>query len=778
MAANRRYLFLALTLLGCGSSIKEAALKVTVTRGPDATSKCIQVVVRTPAGAETRSTPIDFDGKQSAVIGVVQGAFPSTVTLYAVGYSDTACMTVAAPVERADETSGAFTKGKVVDVALTLTVRPMAKDDDNDGYISAMTGGDDCNDMDPAVHPGAVEICNNHQDDDCANGADCADPTCDLKECGPVTGAECVSHACAEAVCDDGIDNNDDGLLDCADPGCAGKACKNGGTCTALSCQHTGSEKGLCDDGIDNDGDGKIDCLDSDCLAETCTLGNKCITGMTCDATMSCSGGTSVTCSHPPNGCFGFAGSCNPADGGCTYPPNVGAACDDSNLCTGPDQCSDAGVCGGAPAACPSPNPCLRSSGCSAQTGCEFVAAPGHACDDSNPCTGNDTCLADAGCVGTLSPCAAPDCQMNVSCTLDGGCVFAPLDAGTNCDAGVCNSGGTCIAAFPYPPSNFTESQVPTPLGPVTLDCGITTVNTALSDGGVGFDNWCGGAPAWTVVPQPSGPDAVLISADGFTLAADGGLQVNGTRPLIIASLKGIDVVGKLRTTAGAQACTGTGAGGAVNADKGAGGGGFGTAGKNGGDTGSAGGAAIATNLVPLRGGCPGGGKGGIGGVGGGAIQLSAALNLNVTGIISAPGKLGSGGGAGDGAAAGGSGGAVLLEGLTVLIGPAAILATNGGSGGQGGGNLFGGDDGKDGSDDATPASGGDNVLIVGGAGGDGAAGTTDATAGHDGSAGGNGGGGGGGFGRIQLNTATTCSLGGGVLGGVVGSNQADAGCM
>src|SRR5258708_2500025 len=99
MAANRKYvlLLLALTLLGCGSSVKEAALKVTVTRGTGAMSKCIQVVVRTPSGAETRSTPVDFAGKDSAVVGVAQGAFPSPVTLYAVGYSDSACMTIAAP---------------------------------------------------------------------------------------------------------------------------------------------------------------------------------------------------------------------------------------------------------------------------------------------------------------------------------------------------------------------------------------------------------------------------------------------------------------------------------------------------------------------------------------------------------------------------------------------------------------------------------------------------------------------------------------------------------
>ena len=45
------------------------------------------------------------------------------------------------------------------------------EDADGDGFVSLATGGTDCDDQDPAVHPGATELCNG-VDDNCESGID------------------------------------------------------------------------------------------------------------------------------------------------------------------------------------------------------------------------------------------------------------------------------------------------------------------------------------------------------------------------------------------------------------------------------------------------------------------------------------------------------------------------------------------------------------------------------------------------------------------------------
>jgi hypothetical protein len=49
-------------------------------------------------------------------------------------------------------------------------------DRDGDGYLDAARGGDDCDDLDPQVHPGATETCDVPGDEDCNGLADAADP--------------------------------------------------------------------------------------------------------------------------------------------------------------------------------------------------------------------------------------------------------------------------------------------------------------------------------------------------------------------------------------------------------------------------------------------------------------------------------------------------------------------------------------------------------------------------------------------------------------------------
>ena len=49
---------------------------------------------------------------------------------------------------------------------------------DGDGYLDEAYGGADCDDTDPAVNPGAPEVCDNGVDDDCDGLADGLDPDC------------------------------------------------------------------------------------------------------------------------------------------------------------------------------------------------------------------------------------------------------------------------------------------------------------------------------------------------------------------------------------------------------------------------------------------------------------------------------------------------------------------------------------------------------------------------------------------------------------------------
>jgi hypothetical protein len=147
-------------------------------------------------------------------------------------------------------------------------------DADGDGYPDRACGGTDCLDTNPAVHPGATEICD-HQDDDCngvlpANEQD-ADGDGFMACAGDCLDNNAAIHPGAPELCD-GIDIDCDVLtLDCIGDPRYGLPCDGPDTdlclegvwiCAGASgmvcTDTTGNNIEICD-GVDNDCNGVVD---------------------------------------------------------------------------------------------------------------------------------------------------------------------------------------------------------------------------------------------------------------------------------------------------------------------------------------------------------------------------------------------------------------------------------------------------------------------------------------------------------------------------------------
>ncbi len=339
--------------------------------------------------------------------------------------------------------------------------------------------------------------------------------------------------------------------------------------------------------------------------------------------------------------------------------------------------------------------------------------------------------------------------------------------------------------AWTQDPAHFDPCKIPDPVGALVLDMAGTYI----------YDTTAGTLerPDSTLVDHAAEPlandiqESWLASVDRLEIQDGVTLRVVGDRPLVIASKgdilvaatalidasskrNGLRGAGSNRMPCNAQAAvrgpndSGGGAG--------SGGGGFAGSGGKGGDSdsdggisiGGAGGMGLAQTPAFVRGGCDGaeGGdgnlpnSGGTGGKGGGAVQLSAQVEVRVLGTIHAGGGGGNGGNedrdAGGGG--GGSGGYIGLDAPTIIL-DGATLAANGGGGGEGSNATERGNPGADSTADDQPAGGGAGRAGSGSDGGSGSAGTTlDGTSVPPPALQGAGGGGGGGAGFILVSTA------------------------
>ncbi|MHB8762944.1 MAG: putative metal-binding motif-containing protein, partial [Deferrisomatales bacterium] len=95
-------------------------------------------------------------------------------------------------VDANDRCPGTPSGAQVDGAGCELTPPPACPDADEDGFADAACGGNDCDDDNPEVYPGATEVCGNQVDEDC-NAMDLVCQAC------PTDGVFVVKRALYEA---------------------------------------------------------------------------------------------------------------------------------------------------------------------------------------------------------------------------------------------------------------------------------------------------------------------------------------------------------------------------------------------------------------------------------------------------------------------------------------------------------------------------------------------------------------------------------------------------
>lgn len=370
---------------------------------------------------------------------------------------------------------------------------------------------------------------------------------------------------------------------------------------------------------------------------------------------------------------------------------------------------------------------------------------------------------------------ARPDGQVDggpgLADAAPGGLDAAARDVG-EADVGPPDLGG--VGGFPFPVSSVQPGLHP-PGGRLVVSSGR---RCRFSTDDFDFDG-CEETPEPSAIQETqlaSGLAIAVVSLEA--LAIEGVLEIRGDRGVVLLVFGDAAITGRVDASAsswrpgpgGNHPSCGARAG-LAGGIAGSGGGGHSTPGGKGGAAGGSfggTGGAPASELLELLGGCPGGGNGRFeSGAGGGALQISSAGLLEVSGSIWASG--GGGGGASrsgpKGGGGGGSGGTILLEARVTRFRDGTNVYAVGGGGGEGaltvGDDEESGEDGEDGS----------STLDIGGAGGsseegggDGGRGGGDAPPEEgepawtpDGTVGG--GGGGGAAGRVIVRAAERCEI-------------------
>jgi hypothetical protein len=419
------------------------------------------------------------------------------------------------------------------------------RDHDGDNYLACRcdpgikladgkSGCDDCNDLNPAIHPGARELCNN-VDDDCNpatpdGSGECTGAKtsvcCSLElSCRDLTRfVECATcgnacdpvraNACAPDGCKCGSALPCAGANYCASGNCA--PCNTsmycGPTCTACGAGTVCKSDGSGCTGCNNDNDCSVSsycALDGTCKARVlqgsaCNvdpLGDCRVAGCReCSAGLFCT--DHVCCNMGPAQCGGCL-QCTAPSGTCN---NVPANNDPHNVCppAGGDDCQS-NDCNGA-GSCARPNgvPCGATS-------CINGMITTHSCVNG-VCSG----VINTGCPGGFA------------CANDTTCSSGTCTSSSQCAVGNCCNGSTCGPNddAKHCGSNCVDCTVP----PIVLG------KACVSNGAI-----CGCAS--------------IADCDTTTPRADGCTQIGPTGPKLCSCGSGAACPGPQKCVAGGCRC-------------------------------------------------------------------------------------------------------------------------------------------------------------------------------------------------------------------------------
>ncbi|WP_375744727.1 putative metal-binding motif-containing protein [Corallococcus interemptor] len=696
-------------LAACGEKAPdEGAIRVSVKYGSFKPA-CVRVEAKDASGhqgaTDIPSSQFKNAEKNEVLVAVRRKAdWDMALSVTASSYASATATGCDGPFVEQHSSNGPLTivARKFTNFDVTLK----ATDADGDGHLAGAMWSEpaDCDDSNPARHPGAVETCGS---------------TVDLN-CNERTG--CQEENCWGNPCDDG------------NACTTGDRCEGSGLeakCVPTQTTTCTQPTGVCDARLAcNPASGLCEAAEST-VGKSCNDGNACTDGDQCGADGKC-GGTARTCTTSEQ-CLARSGTCNPANGQCVFTQlPATTACQDPVACTTPDRCDGNGNCVGTPTTC-TPPPCYRvKQQCTANTECEYEVDL------------NGTCTTSGGVPGVCS--ATAECSPFP---------YRPSNFDPNsiaaADIGELRTSGSVTFD--------TTSRTWSPPGQVPTRDSIKYV---LLDQGAGNPQAVlipVSALALNGTLTITGPNPVIFAVYGSATVAQS-ILATGTIDTPNAAC------GTSQGGAGtASGSTGGGGGGGGNGTPGADGGNAYNA-QNRGAAGINRATGPEPLLGGCPGGNGGAGaSGGRGGAGGGAIQLSVAQTLTLDKNLSTSGNGGAGGTTGGGGG-GGSGGQVVLEAFQLNLTAAARITANGGGGAEGGTTTSNaGSAGANGNQSSgAPATGGTGNNATGGAGGAGGAGTTLPVRGTDGTRDGwgtegGGGGGGGSVGYIHLRSVQPCAL-------------------